>query len=184
MKPQYAHISGYRFNLLTWYTILIGISFLWVVPAFGIDANRVRAITEELAVSAGQDIRIVVDASEYRPEAYSHPMGYIVVTQGLIEMFEDADEMAFIIGHEVAHLARLHYYNNKTGMLHISGDIYIPAELWKEIDADIYSVKILKAAGYDPAVSLSVLSKLMSNGMGQSSPLEIRLNTLISILGY
>jgi predicted Zn-dependent protease len=56
--------------------------------------------------------------------------------------------------------------------------------LWKEIDADIYSVKILKATGYDPAVSLRVLSKLMSNGMGQSSTLEIRLNTLISILGY
>lgn len=75
MKPQYAHISGYRFNLLTWYNILIGISFLWVMPAFGIDANRVRAITEELAVSAGQDIRIVVDASELQARGIQSPYG-------------------------------------------------------------------------------------------------------------
>jgi Zn-dependent protease with chaperone function len=49
-----------------------------------------------------------------RPQAFSLPGGYIYLTEGLLEYFcEEDDEIAFVIGHEVAHVALRHYADYK-----------------------------------------------------------------------
>jgi len=50
----------------------------------------------------------------------------------------------------------------------------------KEIEADAHGLKIIEAAGYDPAASFTVLNKLRSYGIGQLSPLERRINALLT----
>lgn len=48
------------------------------------------------------------------PQAFSLPGGYIYITQGLLEYFcQNDDEIAFVLGHEVAHAALRHYADYK-----------------------------------------------------------------------
>lgn len=143
------------------------------------DAARMQTIADKLTNTTGQDIKILIEDS-CKPDAYLHPMGYIVITSGMLGLFEDDAEIAFIIGHELAHSIRGHY-NGGSEILGIARDIYLPAKLWKEIDADAYSLNIIKAAGYEPAASLRVLMKLRVNEIGQSSTYtEKRINALIA----
>ncbi|MBI2191543.1 MAG: M48 family metalloprotease [Planctomycetes bacterium] len=42
------------------------------------------------------------------PAAYSTPGGFLFVSTGLLQLLSDEDELAFVLGHEVAHVARFH----------------------------------------------------------------------------
>ena len=77
-------------------------------PALGMNTTSVQAIVDKLAKLTGQDIKVVVEDSA-KLDAYLHPMGHIVITTGLMNFYEDDAEMAFIIGHELAHFLRGHY---------------------------------------------------------------------------
>lgn len=174
-------VSGFRSAKKIYLTsvILAVMYVLTAQQASGSDIERIYAIASKLAVVAGQDAHIVVVEDAAKPDAYLHPMGYIVISSGMLGLFEDDAEIAFIIGHELAHSIRGHY-NGDSEILGIARDIYLPAKLWKEIDADAYSLKIIKAAGYEPAASLRVLMKLRVNEIGQSTYTEKRINALIA----
>jgi Zn-dependent protease with chaperone function len=77
-------------------------------PALGMNTTSVRALVDKLAKLTGQDIKVVVEDSA-KLDAYLHPMGHIVITTGLMNFYEDDEEMAFIIGHKFAHFLRGHY---------------------------------------------------------------------------
>lgn len=174
-------VSGFRSAKKIYRTsvILAVMCVLTAQQASGSDIERIYAIASKLAAVAGQDAHIVVEDAA-KPDAYLHPMGYIVITSGMLGLFEDDADIAFIIGHELAHSIRGHY-NGGSEILGIARDIYLPEKLWKEIDADAYSLKIIKAAGYEPAASLRVLMKLWVNEIGQSSTYtEKRINALIA----
>lgn len=115
--------------------------------------------------------------------AFAMPGGYVLLTAGLLKTLESEDELAFILAHEVAHVARRHYYqvvqrqrlaeqaakglksvaqDGDVGMLaQVSGQIYARGlDKTAEFEADRLGVEYMTRAGYDPASALSVLEKL------------------------
>lgn len=153
-------------------TILYGIN-----PAFS-EMGSVQSVVSRLEHVTGQKINIVIEDSS-NLDAYLHPTGYIIMTTGLLKFLEDEAEVAFVIGHEFAHFVKGHY-KGETGVLGISREICFKDEFLKEIEADAHGLKIIEAAGYDPAASFTVLNKLRSYGIGQLSPLERRINALLT----
>ena len=67
-------------------------------------------ITQRLtAVSEGKTLPFTCDIIQsYSINAFSAPGGHIYVTEGLLKFAETEDEMAGIIGHEVAHASLRH----------------------------------------------------------------------------
>lgn len=49
-----------------------------------------------------------VDDSPYLVNAYALPGGYVVIGRGLLSLLESADELAFILGHEISHVDERH----------------------------------------------------------------------------
>lgn len=43
--------------------------------------------------------------------AFSAPGGYVLITKGLFDLLQTEDELASVLGHEIAHVCRKHYYN-------------------------------------------------------------------------
>ena len=43
--------------------------------------------------------------------AFATPGGYIFLTKGLISILSTEDELAFVIGHEIAHVIKKHHFN-------------------------------------------------------------------------
>lgn len=137
--------------------------FLGISSAFCMDLERLQKIAGDLEDVTGRTIKIVIEDSD-KPDAYLHPMGGIILTKGLLDSIENDAEMAFIIGHEVGHIAMGHY--NGSSPLGIAGDSCVG----KEIEADGYSLKVIEAAGYNPAASIRVLGKIRSRTRGQVVP--------------
>jgi predicted Zn-dependent protease len=71
----------------------------------------VRAIGRRVAAqSPRKDVEyrfFVVDMQD--PNAFALPGGYIYVSRGLVALVNSEDELAGVIGHEVGHVAALHY---------------------------------------------------------------------------
>ncbi|WP_421812721.1 M48 family metallopeptidase [Flagellimonas sp.] len=94
--------------------------------------------------------------------------GYLYITTGLLDFVDSYDELAFIIGHEVAHEDRLHTQRKVTkltlstdlgGMTRMEGFAEIASKINKtlappfdqidEYEADKVGFELAKAAGYD-----------------------------------
>lgn len=171
------------FKTITIFSLLIVFVFLGFKPAFSMDMTRVQAIADKLERLTGRDIKIIVENSA-KPDAYLHPMGYIIITNGLMNFFEDDAEMAFVIGHEWAHAINGHYRGGQD-ILGISKEISVSDKLKKEMEADAYSLDFIKTAGYEASASLKVLAGLCQlmdkSSLGYSS-LQQRMNALKEIL--
>src|SRR6185437_177945 len=106
--------------------------------------------------------------------AYALPGGYVVVGRGLLEWIASEDELAAVLGHEIAHvddrhsIARLQYElaSRKLGL----GDLYAlgaPAvDLFKagyakdqELEADRDGLGFAVAAGYSPVGALDLMKR-------------------------
>lgn len=156
--------------------LLLLIFILPYKPVFA-TMEDIQEVTKNLSVVTGEDVRIVVINSN-DPYAYLHPMGYIVITTGLISFFNDRSEMAFIIGHELAHIAKGHY---KTGSDILQFFQFFTSSLEKEIEADTYGLLYMKAAGYEPEASLKVLERMLKAGRG-GHRMEERIDALTLLL--
>jgi len=153
------------------------------------DAARVRRIADRLLSAAGLDWlaakqrpRRTVLVHTATPNAYSLRDGSIVVTTGLLQALElTDDELAFVIGHEIAHCIHGHvrmqagknlligigtalsallfgtrgaqwaYVLGKLASLRLSRD--------DEKQADRTGVCLASNAGFDPQAALSLLRK-------------------------
>jgi len=127
--------------------------------------------------------------------AFSVPGGYVYITRQLMTLMDDESQLAFALGHEVAHIAANHAHirqqyaqRNPLGVFgQIVGAIFGPsifsnvmAERAKmdslsfsreqEYQADTLGLRYLIAAGYDPAGASGVLAALSRN-----SAIEARL---------
>jgi membrane-associated protease RseP (regulator of RpoE activity) len=69
--------------------------------------------------------------------------GRVLVTTALVEFTRSDDELAFLIGHELAHLAAGETRGRNA-----------------EVDADIAGLRFARAEGYDPCVAPGVLRRL------------------------
>jgi predicted Zn-dependent protease len=115
--------------------------------------------------------------------AFAMPGGYVLVSTGLLKSLETEDELAFVIAHEVAHVARRHHYqvvqrqrlaeqaskglqalsqdSDTAKLAQASGQIYARGlDKGAEFEADRLGVEYMTKVGYDPAAALSVLEKL------------------------
>lgn len=115
--------------------------------------------------------------------AFAMPGGYVLLARGLLKSLDSEDELAFVVSHEIAHVARRHYYQviqrqrlaeqaakglqavsqdvDTARLAQTSGQIYARGlDKGAEFEADRLGVEIMTRAGYDPAAALNVLEKL------------------------
>ncbi len=115
--------------------------------------------------------------------AFAMPGGYVLLAAGLLKTLDSEDELAFIVAHEIAHVARRHYYQvvqrqrlaeqaakglqavsqdgDTAKLAQASGQVYARGlDKGAEFEADRLGVEIMTRAGYDPAAAFSVLEKL------------------------
>lgn len=113
--------------------------------------------------------------------AFAMPGGYVLLSAGLLKTLESEDELAFVIAHEMAHVARKHYYQvvqrqrladqatkglqqlNAGGseLAQASGQIYARGlDKTAEYEADRLGTEYMTHAGYDPVAVVNVLERL------------------------
>jgi len=115
--------------------------------------------------------------------AFAMPGGYVLLSAGLLKVLESEDELAFVLAHEIGHVARRHHYQvvqrqrladqaakglqtvardgDTARLAQASGQIYARGlDKGAEFEADRLGVEIMARAGYDPAAALGVLEKL------------------------
>lgn len=160
-------------------------------------ADYVRSVGQKIAVQSGggarpQDYTVTLLNSNVN-NAFAVPGGYVYITRQLLALMNDEAELAFIMGHEVAHVAARHGQKRQnrsalsgilaglagavTGSDLIGRGAGIVAGLTtlgysreQERQADSLGVRYLTSAGYDPLGSVDSLAAL-----GAQTALEARL---------
>ncbi|QCX38342.1 hypothetical protein FF125_07820 [Aureibaculum algae] len=108
----------------------------------------------------------IIDSKQVN--AFTTMGGYLYITTGLLDFVDSYDELAFVIGHEVAHEIKLHTQRKVTKMLYsssffklisiadfkkmvssINSSLSAPFDQIDEYEADKYGLLLAKGAGYD-----------------------------------
>ncbi len=161
----------------------IGLSLLLslciVYPSYAFDPSCLEEVKERLAIVAGEEVRGVEVLEERYPNAWFYSDGWIVITSGMVELVERADELAFIIGHEIGHLRmgqeeRFWSYGGIKSRFSITGDMRID----REVVADLIAVDLLLKAGYDPKAAIAILERVS----GRSNRIALRIEFLRSYI--
>ncbi|MFC1636624.1 M48 family metallopeptidase [Planctomycetota bacterium] len=114
--------------------------------------------------------------------AFALPGGFVFVTQSLLDLCQhDRDEVAFILGHEMAHIIRGHAMNRIvsnsairiasraapirglfSGWLRRVGVQFLESAYSQDMEseADRLGVRLVSAAGYDPKGGVQLFSRL------------------------
>lgn len=115
--------------------------------------------------------------------AFTLPGGNIVISTGLIDYCESADELAGVVAHELGHAQERHIISRLIKELGIeiisAGDPFVLGEITKAITsssfdrkqeemADIYACKLLEKAKLEPRILASLFRKLKDD-MGNSA---------------
>jgi predicted Zn-dependent protease len=135
----------------------------------------------------------VVDSTALN--AFAAPGGYILVTSALIQMLDTEDELAAVLGHEVAHVVRKHHYRviRKQQMLEfganavsIGGEAGAMADKLSgmvanvmargldksaEYEADRDGMVYAARAGYDASALIRVMEKISQVSKDESGKL-------------
>ena len=163
----------------------------------GPQAAYVRAVGQRIAAQSGmatnpRDYTVTLLNSNMN-NAFAIPGGYIYVTRQLVALMNDEAELAFVMGHEVAHVAAEHAKKREqrsaltgigaallgtlTGSSTIGNLAGTGAQLYtlgysrdQERESDSLGVRYLSRAGYDPDASGDILAAL-----GAQTTLEARL---------
>lgn len=118
------------------------------------------------------------------PNAFALPGGFIFITRSLVHLCErTADEIAFILGHEIGHVIRGHALDRlvSSALLGVAskatpvGRVLSPAMIGagvrlmqsaytqdQETEADSFGVRLAHSAGYDPAASVRMMQRLQA----------------------
>ena len=108
--------------------------------------------------------------------------GYLYITEGLINFVDSYDELAFIIGHEIAHEDRLHTQRKITKLtlsgnllnltkmdgfkeiaMNLNNTLSAPFDQIDEYESDSYGFEMAKKAGYDVTKFADFFKKLEKN---------------------
>lgn len=163
----------------------------------GRQAGYVRDVGRRIAMQSGMATRpddyTVTLLNSNVNNAFAVPGGYVYVTRQLVALMNDEAELAFVLGHEIGHVAARHAEKRaqRSGLAglgaalfgvltgsSILGDIAgTTAQIYtlsysreQEREADSLGVRYLVRAGYDPDASGDILSEL-----GAQTALEARL---------
>ncbi len=150
-------------------------------------ADYVRTVGQRIAAQSGMAARpgdykvTLLNASI--GNAFAMPGGYVYVTRNLVALMNNEAELAFVMGHEVGHVAANHAQKRQTRSVitsvgaallgAITGSNTLGslagqgAQLYtlgysrdQEREADSLGVRYLARAGYDPSAGASILAAL------------------------
>jgi predicted Zn-dependent protease len=153
----------------------------------GPQADYVRRVGQKIAAQSG----MATAATDYTvtllnsttPNAFAIPGGYVYITRQLLALMNDEAELAFVMGHEVGHVAAQHSQKRAsrsmltglgaailgavTGSDIVGSLANTGAQLYtlgfsreQERQADSLGVRYLAQAGYDPMASGDILQAL------------------------
>jgi predicted Zn-dependent protease len=148
-------------------------------------ATRIRPLLREINLHEDGD-RFewefnVIDSG--RVNAFSLPAGKVVVFTGLLQFVRDDDELATILGHEMAH-ALAHHASERLAINpgDVAGLVGAGSVLqslsygrFQEMEADHIGVFLMTFAGYDPQAALTFWER-----MRQASSESIQLPEILS----
>jgi hypothetical protein len=135
-----------------------------------------RQVAERIEGSPGSVRVVLVDAEEHRTLAL--PSGTILLSTGLVTFLQDEAELAFVLGHEIAHaasgeaavrLVRLGFEATARDRGESDGVCWSDAAVdlsrlgygrKRERDADARALEAVLALDYEPASALRYLSRL------------------------
>lgn len=152
-----------------------------------------RRIAMQSGIADSQSAYTVTLLNSNLMNAFAIPGGYVYVTRQLLATMNDEAELAFVLGHEVAHVAARHSKKRNTqSTLATLGSVLLGAVTGssqignlagqagqylvlgysrsQEYQADTLGVRYLAQAGYDPFAAPDMLA-----GLGAQSTLEARL---------
>jgi predicted Zn-dependent protease len=126
---------------------------------------------------------VIVDTPSIN--AFAVPGGVVLITRGLYDLLETEDELAAVIGHEIAHVQRKHHYEvmrqqklvgalSDAAASQVTVDNAMLDKLWSratevmtrgldksaEYEADRDGMVLAARAGYDSSALLTVLEKI------------------------
>lgn len=147
--------------------------------------RRIERIGRSLvAVCERKDMPYTFKILNERKElnAMTAPGGFIYITRALLEALESDDEVAFVLGHEIGHVAGDHIRKQlsqaiaasilldiltarSSQLVRLGTDIMFSLyqsgySRQHERDADTRGVRYMKAAGYNPIAAITALKKL------------------------
>ncbi|MFN4180844.1 MAG: M48 family metallopeptidase, partial [Armatimonadota bacterium] len=147
--------------------------------------RRLERIGRSLvAVCERKDMPYTFKILDERKElnAMTAPGGFIYITRALLEVLDNDDEVAFVLGHEIGHVTGDHIRKQlsqaivgsilldiltarSSQLIRIGSDIMFSLyqsgySRQHERDADMRGVRYMKAAGYNPIAAITALKKL------------------------
>lgn len=169
--------------------------------------SRIARIGQRIAAVAGRDLPnaewefVVFDAPD-TVNAFALPGGKVGVYTGLIKLAESDDEIATVIGHEIAHVTARHGSErwsqgiavalggvllsetvlrdneNRGAWLAAYGvgttvGVLLPYSRLNESEADEIGLAYAAKAGYDPRAAIRFWEKMAANSEGKARPPEI-----------
>jgi beta-barrel assembly-enhancing protease len=117
--------------------------------------------------------------------AFAMPGGQVFVTTGMLEFIESEAELAFILGHEIAHVDQRHALEELAARIAMErigiGEIGQVADLpwalvrggyrkYQELEADLTGLHLASAAGYDTDAAVAVFRRLDAHWTREGSP--------------
>ena len=162
--------------------------------------KKIAAATEQYLKSNGMEAEVRNFAWEFnlvkdnQVNAFCMPGGKIVVYEGLLKLVSSDDELAVVVGHEVAHAVAKHSnermsqqlmtqygaqiltqaLSNKSAAIQKAGStiyglgaqygVTLPFSRKHETEADYMGLIFMTMAGYDPNVAITFWQKMTAGG--------------------
>ncbi|HHL39060.1 MAG TPA: hypothetical protein ENJ37_00995 [Deltaproteobacteria bacterium] len=118
---------------------------------------RVVEVASKIEEATSRRINIVV-MPEFKADACVFPDGTVVITSGLIEAADSDDELAFVIGHELAHVIGRDF--GQAALPAIIRPDKLTRKLAREIAADMGGMYVAEKAGYNPYAAIRILTRI------------------------
>ncbi len=164
--------------------------------------NTVQRVGRRIATAAGHQVQsadwefiVFDDASQIN--AFAMPGGKIGVYTGLLNLVSSDDELAFVMSHEVSHVAARHSNEQMSQKIMLLGGGFLLGKAIEdhklknmilaaygglgtlgtlrygrshESEADKIGQRIMARAGYDPRASVTFWQKMMSSSTRRQTP--------------
>jgi len=98
----------------------------------------------------------------------------LVMYAGLLDQIRDESELAFVMAHELGHMALGHLYVPLDYMVKVMPKVGYHFSQSDEYAADLYAAQLLARAGFNPSACLTFLSKAQERN---PMPDEVRFST-------
>ena len=136
--------------------------------------------------------------------AFSLPGGHVFVGEGLLDLMNSEDQLAFILGHEIEHVDHYHCAERvqiearfrKLNLGTVGEFVQIPLEVWEagyskdeELEADREGLRLAVVSGYSPEGAVSLFMRFheiqMDRAVNAKSPQqELSELAIQSLEGY